>query len=171
MELYSERGYERTTVADIASRAGLTTRTFFRYFADKREVLFAGTSTLQDTLTSAVEAAPSGTSPMDVVRVGLEAAASWIGRDREHARLRQAILDATPELRERELSKLANLSTALTEALRRRGVDEDRARLAAEAGVLVLRLAFERWVGDGGDPDLSRTMRQTFDALRALTSP
>jgi AcrR family transcriptional regulator len=145
MELYVERGFEETTVAEIAGRAGLTARTFFRHFADKREVLFAGSSELQDALVAALAAAPATANPMQAVAVALEAAAGLLGQNREHSRQRQAVINSRAELRERELIKLASLADALADALRRRGVPDPDASLAAESGVVVFRVAFERW--------------------------
>src|SRR3954454_13695896 len=145
MALYAERGYERTTVAEIAARAGVTARTFFRHFADKREVLFAGSSELQDRLVAALESAPAEATAMQAVAAALDEAAELLGQSREHARRRQAVINSHAELRERELIKLAALAAALAGALRRRGVPEPDASLAAEAGIVVLRVAFERW--------------------------
>src|SRR6186997_1127234 len=105
LELYVERGYERTTVAEIAERAGLTARTFFRYFADKREVLFAGSADLQEGLVSALAGAPAAASPMDAVAVALDAAAAWLGGRHAYSRRRYAVIAANAELRERELIK------------------------------------------------------------------
>ena len=170
MELYVERGFEQTTVAEIAERAGLTSRTFFRYFADKREVLFAGSTSLQEALVVALEGAPDSASPMEAVAAALDAAATFLGEGREFSRKRQAVIAANAELRERELIKLASLSAALADALRRRGVADPNASLAAEAGVVVFRVAFERWVTDPGKRDLSETMRESLHQLKALTS-
>jgi AcrR family transcriptional regulator len=168
LELYVERGYEQTTVAEIAARAGLTARTFFRHFADKREVLFAG-SPLQDTLVSALDVAPGSASPMEVVAAALDAA-SEVLTDREFSQRRQLVINANAELQERELIKLATLSAALADGLRRRGVPDPTARLAAEAGIAVFRVAFERWVGEPEDRGLARVLRESFDELRALTA-
>src|SRR5271170_5071517 len=129
MELYAERGFDQTTVAEIAQRAGLTERTFFRHFADKREVLFAGGDALQELLVSAVADAPDGLAPLDMAAAGIEAAAALIQERPEFARARQAIIAASAELRERELIKLASLSAALAEALRERGVEDPTATL------------------------------------------
>jgi AcrR family transcriptional regulator len=170
MEMYLERGYEQTTVAEIAERAGLTARTFFRYFADKREVLFAGSASLQDTLVAALEGAPDVASPMEAVAAALDAAAAFLGEGREYSRKRQAVIAANAELRERELIKLAKLSAALADGLRRRRVADPDASLAAEAGVAVFRVAFERWLADPGVLDLSQVMRESLDKLRALTA-
>ncbi len=170
MELYVERGFEQTTVAEIARRAGLTARTFFRYFADKREVLFAGSAALQDSLVSALEAAPHAAAPMEAVAAALDAAATVLGERRDWARQRQSVIAANAELRERELIKMASLSAALAEGLRRRGVTDPQASLAAEAGIAVFRVAFERWVSEPGDRDLSQVMRESLDQLKALTA-
>jgi AcrR family transcriptional regulator len=170
MALYVERGFDQTTVAEIAERAGLTARTFFRYFADKREVLFAGSASLQGSLVAALEAAPSSASPMQAIAVALDTAATLLGENRAYARQRQSVITANAELRERELIKLASLSDALADGLRRRGVVEAKASLAAEAGVAVFRVAFDRWVTDPDEPDLSEVMRDSLEQLRALTA-
>src|SRR5450631_2602269 len=135
MELYVERGFEQTTVAEIAERAGLTARTFFRYFADKREVLFGGSASLQEHLVAAIEDAPESASPIEAVWAALDAAGTVLGERRDHARQRQTVIDANAELQERELIKMASLSRALADGLRRHGVSDTNASLAAEAGV------------------------------------
>jgi AcrR family transcriptional regulator len=168
MELYSERGYENTTVAEIAKRAGLTERTFFRHFADKREVLFAG-SPLQDALVSPVADAAESVAPIDAVAAGVEAGAALLQDRREFARRRQAIIAATPELQERELIKLASLASALADSLRRRGVDEPAASLAAEVGIAVFRVAFERWIDDDEDRDFPTLVREALGEVKALS--
>src|SRR5690348_5558484 len=101
MELYVERGYEQTTVADIAERAGLTPRTFFRYFTDKREVLFNGSQALEAAMLEALEKPTA--NPMDAVAAALDAAAQMLGTRRDFSRARQTIIDSSAELREREL--------------------------------------------------------------------
>ena len=112
MELYAERGFENTTVAEIAERAGLTERTFFRHFADKREVLFSGASAFQERDRERRRRAPEAAGPLEAARAGLDAAAAQLPA-REFARTRQAIITANPELQERELIKLATVSSAL----------------------------------------------------------
>src|SRR5690242_77341 len=149
LALFAEQGFERTTVAEIAARAGLTERTFFRHYADKREVLFAGSPMLRDLLVQGVDDAPASATPMDAVLAALTGAAdSYFDERRDFAGRRQAIVAAHAELQERELMKLASLAAALAEALRRRGVDDPAATLAAEAGITVFRVAFERWIAD-----------------------
>ncbi|MEU6431561.1 TetR family transcriptional regulator [Microbispora sp. NPDC046973] len=168
LELYIERGYEQTTVAEIAKRAGLTERTFFRHFADKREVLFYGSSTLQDHLVDAVAGAPDSAAPIDAIAGAVESVGVVFQGRRESARQRQSVIAATAELRERELIKLASLSAALADTLRRRGVTEPAASLAAEAGIAVFKIAFERWISGPGEPDLSQLVRESFDELKAV---
>jgi AcrR family transcriptional regulator len=170
LELYSERGFEQTTVAEIAERAGLTERTFFRHFADKREVLFAGAGALEDLLVSAVANAPDGLAPIEAAAAGIEAAGAAIQEGGELPRQRQRIIAASAELQERERIKLASLALALADALRQRGVSEPAASLAAEASIAVFRIAFERWINQTDQQDLSRLIRESLDELRAVTA-
>jgi AcrR family transcriptional regulator len=170
LDLYAERGFEQTTVAEIATRAGLTERTFFRHFADKREVLFAGARNLQELMVSAVLAAPGSAGPMDAVAAGLEAGGEVLGERRDFSAQRQAVIAASAELRERELIKLASLAAALADALRRRGVTEPAASLTAQAGIAVFRIAFERWVEESNDRDVVALIRDSLDELRAVTA-
>ena len=170
MELFLERGYEQTTVAEIAERAGVTARTFFRYFADKREVLFGGSEVLQEHIVAAVDGAPASASPMDAVAAALDAAGTMLGQHRDYSRKRQRVITANAELRERELTKMATLASAIAHALHRRGVVEPNASLAAETGIAVLRVAFERWVSADEDQDLSVLMSTSLGQLRTLTA-
>jgi AcrR family transcriptional regulator len=170
LALYGERGFEDTTVAEIAARAGLTERTFFRYFADKREVLFWGAGALQELLVSAVASAPDSTSPIEAVAAALEAAGALLQERREFARQRQTVIAANTELQERELIKLASLSAALAGTLRQRGVSDTAASLTAEAGIAVFRVAFERWVDESNQRDLPQLIRESFDELKAVTA-
>ncbi len=168
LELYGERGFENTTVAEIAERAGLTERTFFRHFADKREVLFGGSGELQERLVAAVVGAPGSMAPIDAVAVGLEAAGAQFERD--YSRRRQAIIIANGELRERELIKLASLAAALAETLRARGVPEPDASLTAEVGMAVFRIAFERWIGEDNEDDFGALVQDSLAHLTAVTA-
>jgi AcrR family transcriptional regulator len=170
MELYSERGFEPTTVAEIAKRAGLTERTFFRHYADKREVLFGGSGSLQDLLVSTLAATPESTAPIDAVAVALDAAAGLLQQRREYALRRQAIITANPELQERELIKLASLAAALADELRRRGVTDPAASLAGEAGIAVFRIGFERWINAANDKDFTQLIRDSLAELKAVTA-
>jgi AcrR family transcriptional regulator len=170
LELYSERGFAQTTVSEIAERAGLTERTFFRHFADKREVLFWGAGALQDLLVETVAAAPEGVTPLDAVASALDASTEMFEQRRGGARRRQAIIAANAELQERELIKLASLAAALAATLRERGVAEPAASLTAEAGIAVFKIAFERWTAEGNQQQLSRLIEDSFDELRAVTA-
>ncbi|MEU5434440.1 TetR family transcriptional regulator [Streptomyces sp. NPDC020719] len=170
MELFTERGFEQTTVDEIAKRAGLTERTFFRHYADKREVLFGGSGVLQDLFADTLAGLPASVAPMDAVGTTLEAVAAEFRERHTYARERQAVIAANAELRERELIKLASLVTTLADALRRRGVKEPAASLAAEAGIAVFKVAFERWTASPGRRDLSVFIREALAELRAVTA-
>jgi AcrR family transcriptional regulator len=170
MELYAEQGFEQTTVAEIATRAGLTERTFFRHYADKREVLFYGTEMMQHLLVEAVAAAPASATAMDAVGAAFQAAGAMLQENPERVRLRDSIVSANAELRERELIKLAALATAVAGALRDRGVPEPAASLAAETGVAVFKVAFARWVSDPGQPDLLAILRESMAELRGVVT-
>ncbi len=170
LELYVERGFDQTTVAEIATRAGLTERTFFRHFADKREVLFAGASLLQEFLVSAVAGAPGSAAPIDAIAAALEAVGVLFDERRDSVLRRQSVIAAHAELQERELIKLATLSAAMAVALRGRGVTDPAAGLAAEAGIAVFRIAFERWIDDTDQRDLSHHIRESLDELKAVTA-
>jgi AcrR family transcriptional regulator len=145
LELYAERGFDDTTVADIAERAGLTKRTFFRHFTDKREVLFSGQTLLAEAYSAAVAAAPASATPMDAVADGLRAVAAIVEDRGELARRRQAIVAANRELQERELLKRAALAGVIVDALRARGVADPVASLTAETAVAVFKIAYAQW--------------------------
>jgi AcrR family transcriptional regulator len=170
MALYAERGFENTTVSEIAERAGVTERTFFRHFADKREVLFEGASTLEELLVTTVADAPESARPLDAVAAGLEAIAAMFEERRDFSRQRRAIIAANPELQERELVKLASWASALAEVLRRRGVPDPAAALAAETGIAVFRIAWERWTDEDNDRDFSQLIQESLDELKAVTA-
>jgi AcrR family transcriptional regulator len=171
LALYSERGFDHTTAAQIADRAGLTERTFFRYFADKREVIFGGSDLLKERIVAGVAGAAATAGPLDAVSSGLDAAAGMLGEFRRDLSLqRQAVIAANPELRERELAKLADYSTAVAAALTQRGVSEPQATLAADAGMTVLRVAIQRWAGGDDSRDLAAIMRDSLAELRAVAA-
>jgi AcrR family transcriptional regulator len=172
MELFRERGYVQTTVEEIALHAGLTERTFFRYFADKREVLFSGSKELQKAIIVRIESAPSEVSSLDVVVGALEAAGAELQdrRDLNFVRARYALVTKHAEIQERELIKLASLAAAVTKALHARGVAEPAASLAAEAGIAVFKIGFERWVRDRKPRDFAVHIREAAAALKVLTA-
>jgi AcrR family transcriptional regulator len=169
LELYTERGFDQTTVAEIAERAGLTERTFFRHYADKREVLFWGQGALMELVTNHIADAPDSASPIDAVGAALQATGKIFEGRREHARRRQAVIAANPGLQERELIKLASLAAAIAEGLGRRGVREATAKLTAETGVAVFKVAFDRWISaPTADTDLTQVIDDSLNELKAL---
>jgi len=168
LELFHEHGYTRTTVGEIAARAGLTERTFFRYFTDKREVLFGGGADLEKGIADSIAAAPSETSPLDWVVGALETIAAVFPPRRDY-KARQRLIAAHPELRERELIKLASLTAAIADALRARDVADSAASLAAEEGIAIFKIAFERWVSGARPRDLPAQIRAALGELRAVT--
>jgi AcrR family transcriptional regulator len=170
MDLYRERGFDQTTVADIAARAGLTERTFFRHFTDKREVLFDGSHKLEALLLDRVTSAPAGAAPLDIVVAALEEASAFFEERRDFARKRRPLILAHPELKERELIKLASWAAAIGDALRRRGVPGAAAGLAGETGIALLKLAFNAWLDDAKKRDLTHHLRASRAALEAVTA-
>ena len=171
LDLYLSQGYEQTTVADIAQSVGLTERTFFRHFADKREVLFDRQDQLQQAFLDGVAAVPDPASPMQMVAGALRTSASLFEDERRvWSRKRQAVVDANPALLERELLKLESLTTALGEALRGRAVGEPAAGLAARSGVAVFHVAFHAWIAPGETRSLSALAQDALAQLGALTT-
>jgi len=172
MELFQERGYAETTVEEIAARAGVTERTFFRYFADKREVLFSGAKELEKSIVDHIESAPRETRPLHTVVAAFEAAGAELQarRDLRFVRARYALVTKHAEIQERELIKMASLATAVAKALHARGVAEPAASLAAEAGIAVFKVGFERWVSERKPRDLAANIRAAVDALRAVAA-
>lgn len=172
LALYDERGYDATTVADIAERAGLTKRTFFRHFADKREVLFWRSEELERLVVAAVAAAPADAPPLDAVAAGLDAAAAMFEPIRDTATRRQRVIASSQDLRERELIKLVALADATAAALRDRSTaaTTTAAALAAEAGIAVFRLAFERWTTGAADKTLAQLIDHGLSELRAVVT-
>jgi AcrR family transcriptional regulator len=171
LELFEEIGYERTTVAAIAERAGLTPRTFFRYFADKREVLFTGSTRLLQAMLEGIANAPAQATAVDAVAAALANAGDFFDEAlRPFSRRRNAVIAANNELHERELIKLAGLSAGLAQALRARGIDEPDASLAAEAGIAVFRVAFARWVGEGERRGFVEIANETLARLSTLAA-
>lgn len=169
-ELFRDRGYERTTVADIAKQAGLTERTFFRHYADKREVLFGGSVSLQDELLRALDAAPPTVPTIEAVRIAVEAAMRLFHGRRALARERQRIIVANADLQERELIKRATLTAALAHALRKRGVPESSANLAADMGIGVFYVGFAQWLNDPAERELVEIVHDGFDQLKVVAS-
>jgi AcrR family transcriptional regulator len=170
IELFAEQGYEQTTVAEIAARADLTKRTFFRHFADKREVLFSGSDELGTRWLEALRAAPAEATAMAAVEAGFDPLAELFADRLPFARLRSQIIAANPELQERELIKLQGLADAIKTALTERGVALNAAILAAQTGVTVFHVAFARWLEQDDPAAFRRLMDESLEALRAVTA-
>ena len=152
----------------MAERAGLTERTFFRHFADKREVLFANEDALRERLVEAVGAAAAGDTVREAIMAGLNAIAGELQPRRAELRRREPIIAAHPELQERELSKLASWAAALEHALRARGVDAPAAKLAAGVSIAVFNIAAQRWLAEAGEDDLVTLVQAAFEDLKTF---
>jgi AcrR family transcriptional regulator len=170
LALYGERGYEATTVAEIAERAGLTKRTFFRYFADKREVLFWGSDVLEQQMVAAIEATPASASALALIGAALDAAALRFEEFREFAGQRYRIVASSRELQERELIKAASLAAAMAAALRARGFDDTAAALTARTGTTVMHVAFEQWVADPAKTPFQQIASDALAQLREIAA-
>lgn len=169
LELFATRGFEQTTAAEIAQAVGLTERTFFRHFSDKREVLFHGQDVFARAFLDGLGAAPPDASPIGLVAAALRSAGSLFPDDRRtYSRLRQSVIDQNPALQERELLKLAHLATTLAAALRDRGVDDPAATLAAQSGVSVFGVAFTQWIGEGEERALTEIADDVLGDLLTL---
>ncbi|MFI6436280.1 TetR/AcrR family transcriptional regulator [Streptomyces sp. NPDC050759] len=171
LDLFAERGYENTTVIDIAQRAGLGKSTFFRHFQDKREVLFGGRA-ISGLLTEAIAAAPETATPLEAIAHALEAAGREVFTParRELIARRQAVIAANPELQEREALKNLALIASMTDALKERGIPDLTARVAAELGALAAAIAFERWSQTTAGDDFSEIARQALADVQTSTA-
>ena len=167
MELFREHGYDRTTAAGIAARAGVTERTFFRYFPDKREVLFDGEAILRAALTASIVDAPAGLGPLDTLFGAFRALQPALEVNRLYSKPRQEVISVTPALHERELTKIDSLTDALAVALTARGVPELRAVLAARAGMAAFVHAILSWLDDPS-VGLGERFDLAFGEMKAL---
>ena len=171
IELFVEQGFAETTVPQITARAGLTTRTFFRHFADKREALFAVEEELPALVARLMADAPASLGPMGVIAWGLETvAATRFEGLLGYLRTRDAIIQSDEGLRERELRKLSVLSEAIRVGFLNRGVDELTSTLAAQVAVTVFDVAMGRWLDPKNQRDLAELIRETLGALRSVTA-
>lgn len=170
IELFGERGFDQTTVEDIAGKAGLTKRTFFRHFTDKREVLFGGAEEFKQLFVDSLAAVPADAPPFEAMKLTLEQVGASLDHRHDTARLRQPVIASCADLRERELVKLASVAAVLAEALHDRGVAEPTASIAADSAVGIFRNAFERWVAPGEERELPALIREALDALRVLSA-
>lgn len=171
LELFATRGFEQTTATEIAQSVGLTERTFFRHFSDKREVLFYGQHLLVQAFLAGVDTATPGASPIEIVACALQSAASFFPDERRpYSRTRQSVIDQNPPLQERERHKFANLATTLADALRARGVNELAATLAAQSGATVFGIAFTQWIREGEQRSLADIAADVLRELLTLTA-
>jgi AcrR family transcriptional regulator len=171
LDLFTEQGYDDTTVIEIAERAGLTKTTFFRHFRDKREVLFAGQDLHSQLLADGIAGAPNSATPLEAVAAGLDAVtASFVPAQRDFGPALRAVVAGNSELRERDAFKRAGLAAAMTEALRARGIPDPTAVLAAELGVLAFHQSFARWVEPTNQQNFPDLARQALHELRAAAA-
>lgn len=167
LELFCEHGYGQTTAAEIAARAGVTERTFFRHFGDKRDILFDGEDRLESLLVNAVAEAPAEFNPIEVLRYTFRAVEALFEDNRAFSEPRQRVIAADPALREREAGKMASLTSALALALERRGIEAGLATLGAQTGAAAFGYALSNWFADG-KRGLGDHLDTAFDQLRAL---
>jgi AcrR family transcriptional regulator len=170
LELFEEQGFESTTVVEIADRARVTSRTFFRYFSDKAEVLFAESERIPAALVQEILDAPDVSEPLHVVTTVL-AELDWSGPGMEMQRQRHTVIAANPGLLERDLIKQHAIAMGFIEALQRRGVEERAARLAARGGIQVFSIAYAQWVESDGGADLATLNDAAMAVLEALVAP
>ncbi|MFE3189541.1 TetR/AcrR family transcriptional regulator [Nocardia sp. NPDC059240] len=168
LELFVENGYAETTVAHIAERAGVNRATYFRHFADKREVLFGGEDILAERFGAGIRSAAPGATPIECLRTAF-AAADAVMTEQQRAKVAQRVLvvAANTEVQERGLLKHARIAGTINAALRERGADELTARLAAEVGVLAFRVAVERWMKSTGGESFSHHAASALTDLQA----
>ncbi len=169
LELFGERGYEATTTAEIAARAGVTERTFFRHFTDKREALFDGEAAFRAALSDGVLAAPAALNPMGALLFAFRSVEGVLEGNRAFSAPREAVIAQTPALQERMRTKTAGLIEALSAALRRRGLDEGAAALAAQVGMAAFNHAASAWFGDPA-VELDAHLTRAFDQVRDLSA-
>jgi AcrR family transcriptional regulator len=169
LELFESAGYEAATVAQIAERAGVTPRTFFRYFTDKPEVLFAGSEALEEAMVAAIRTTAPDASARTALDAALDQAAQMLTQRAEFARRRHAVITANPALMERETMKMARLADGMAAALHERGLDPSAAAMIAHAGVAAFREAFATWVAHPRS-SLRKAIVDNLTALETLRS-
>lgn len=167
IELFAERGFDTTTVDDIAARAGLAKSGFFRHFRNKRDVLSGGHDALESTFSEAVRAAPPAASLLDALLAGFAALEPiWFPPERRAlAPKRGAAIAASVELQERELLKLRSLADAVIAALVERGADPLGASVAAELSTLAYVRTTRAWSDATSDERFSDIARRELAAV------
>jgi AcrR family transcriptional regulator len=171
MDLYVSQGFDGTTAADIAASVGLTERTFFRHFADKREVIFGGHERLEEAFVQGVATAPADASPLAMVASALAAVPEFFSDERRSfSRQRQVVIAQNGALQERELLKMRGIAASVAAALRSRDVDESTADLAAESGVTVFGVTFKQWIAEGEERSFADIGQEVLAQFVALTA-
>ncbi|KHK98289.1 TetR family transcriptional regulator [Microbacterium mangrovi] len=171
VDLFTEQGYDATTVAQIAERAGVTKSTFFRHFPDKRDVLVAGQETLSTLISEGIADAPDDATPLEAVSLGLDRVSAAMGSmNRQLGPRMKAAVAASAELREREALKSVGLAAATSDALIARGVPDATAHVAAELGVLAFKRGYTLWAESTAEVDLAYYTRQALAELRAASA-
>jgi AcrR family transcriptional regulator len=170
LALYLERGYDATTTANIAERAGVNHRTFFRHFPDKREVLFSGESDLREALELSLTTVPAGVGPLQALLRAFIASAHVLEDNRESGMARLRLIAATPALRERDLAKAAMITDSLAGALTKRGESSHVAHVAAAVGWATFHEAATNWIAEPGH-SLEDHLRTAFNTLERLSAP
>ncbi|MFT4040181.1 MAG: TetR family transcriptional regulator [Thermomicrobiales bacterium] len=171
MELFSARGFEQVTAAQIAEAAGTTERTFFRYYPDKRDVLFARQAAMVQAIADGVHHAPASATPLHLVAAAVRAGAAFFPEaDRAGARARHEIIAGSPALLERARHKSADIASRVAQALRERGYDDVTAELAAESTVSIFGLAFARWLADATGRPLTAIADEIVLSFAGLSS-
>jgi AcrR family transcriptional regulator len=166
LELFAEHGYDAVTITQIAERAGITRRSYFRYFPDKREVLFAGAEQLPPAVAEAVLAAEEAESPLRTALAALAEVGTRVTQLVDPSPERRAVIASSAELRERERSKGAAITAAIQEALERRGTPPELAKPAAQVAAIILGNAFDRWIDSGGDQTFPTCLDAAASAFR-----
>jgi AcrR family transcriptional regulator len=167
LDLFAEQGFAATTVPEITARAGLTTRTFHRHFADKREVLFAGEDIPAMTARMMTEA-PAALDPLTLIMGGLATLARTLfeGR-RDELRLRREIIRSDAGLTERELQKRAAVAEAVRRGFVARGEPATTAALLAQTAVTLLNVSVQEWMDRDDDRPLADIIAGTLESLRS----
>jgi AcrR family transcriptional regulator len=171
LALFLERGYENVTVADITEHAGLTRRTFSRYFADKRDVLFAGSDRLPEVISQAVRSADADLGPAEALLAGLSGAGAILARNVPRSPERRRVVAGSAELQERERTKFAAVADSLAAALRARGATDTAAQLLADVGIAVFRAAFARWTEEPGGAEFPVYVQDAAGELTGALAP
>ena len=171
LDLFVEKGYDQTTVVEIADRAGVTKSTFFRHFPDKREVLFGG-ETFGRMVAEGIAAAPASATPLEAVAGAIEAVGrnAFVPAAREFSRRRRQVIAANTELQERDALKGTRTAAAMADALKARGVADTTAGLTAQVGSLALTMAYERWSDSTHSEDFAEVARRTLRELRSASA-